>query len=117
MLVILVLLIRGAWGIHEKALLADHRLEQAKAELTGLQQQHDSLSASIGQLSTTQGIEAALREKYHAVKEGESVAVIVDTSTSVDDNATGSPSQQNDLATSSMSRLSWWGSVLQFIGF
>ena len=64
--------------------------------------------SSIAELSTTQGIEAELREKYHAVKEGESVAVIIGAS------STGSSSDNNSSVTST--KTSWWGSLLQFIG-
>lgn len=108
--IIFILILHGAWGVHEKALIAQARLDQARAELADLQQQQSSLSASIAQLSTSDGIEAALREKYHAVKEGESVAVIVDTSTS--DNKNASTSQ----AFSTSTPKSWWGNILQFIG-
>jgi cell division protein FtsB len=108
--VVLFLLVRGGWGIHQKALLAQQRLDQAQTELADLQHQQSSLSSSINQLSTPAGIEAELREKYHAVKEGESVAVIVDQASSSGAGATSTLSTSNH-------ELSWWGSVLQFIGF
>ena len=106
--IVLFLLARGAWDIHQKALLAEQRLDQAKTELSDLERQQQSLSSSINQLSTPAGIEAELREKYHAVKEGESVAVIVDQASS----------SEIGVATNSSStpELSWWGDIMQFIG-
>jgi len=101
-----VLIVRGAWNIHEKALLAEDRLDQAKAELADLQSQKTSLSASIDHLSTPAGMEAELREKYHAVKEGESVAVIIDPDA---DNATSGQSTTTP-------PISWWGKLLRMIG-
>ncbi len=106
--IILFSLIRGGLGIHEKAMLAGQRLSQAQTELADLQHQQSSLSASIAQLSTTEGIEAELREKYHAVKEGESVAVIIDNSN------TASSSKQ--ATSTSAEKSSWWQGLLQFIG-
>ncbi|HTK33437.1 MAG TPA: hypothetical protein VL335_02745 [Candidatus Paceibacterota bacterium] len=105
-LIMTVLIVRGAWNIHEKALLAEDRLDQAKAELADLQSQKTSLSASIDHLSTPAGMEAELREKYHAVKEGESVAVIIDPDA---DNATSGQSTTTP-------PISWWGKLLRMIG-
>jgi cell division protein FtsB len=105
--IIFVLIVRGAWSVHQKALIAQERLDQAQTELADLQHQQASLSASIGQLSTTQGIETALREKYHAVKPGEMVAVIID-----DPHRNSSSSS----SASSTPQISWWGRLLGFIG-
>lgn len=102
----LFILVRAAWSIHEKAAAAGVRLSEAQAELSSLERQKEALSNSISHLSTPAGIEAALRLKYHAVKQGESVAVIVD-----DPSASASP-----LASSSPSS-SWWGRFLDFLGF
>ncbi|MES2314402.1 MAG: hypothetical protein V4524_00485 [Patescibacteria group bacterium] len=106
-LIACVFIFRGAWNIHTKALLAQDRLDQAKAELADLQSQKASLSVSIDHLSTPAGMEAELREKYHAVKEGESVAVIIDPS--ADKNATSAQSTTTP-------PISWWGSLLRMIG-
>ena len=102
----LLLLVRAGWNIHEKAVVAGARLSEAQAELSGLEQQKAALSSSIAYLSTPAGMEAELRDKYHAVKEGESVAVIVD-----DDAGAASST-----ATSTLSE-SWWHRFMDFIGF
>jgi hypothetical protein len=102
----LFILVRAGWNIHEKALVAGDRLAQAQAELANLEQQKTSLSNSISYLSTPSGMEAELRDKYHAVKEGESVAVIVD------DSSTGSSS-----TASSTPKGSLWRKLMDFIGF
>ena len=102
----LFILVRAAWNIHEKAVVAGERLSEAQSELTGLEQQKQALSDSIAYLSTPAGIEAELRDKYHAVKQGESVAVIVDDQPT----ATASPA-------SSTPQASWWSRFMSFIGF
>lgn len=106
-LIACVLIVRGALNIHEKALLAQDRLDQAKTELADLQNQKATLSKSIDHLSTPSGMEAELREKYHAVKEGESVAVIIDPS--ADKNATSAQSTTTP-------PISWWGKMWRMIG-
>ncbi len=102
----LFILVRAAWNIHEKAAAAGERLAQAQSELSSLEQQKKSLSDSIAYLSTPAGVEATLRDKYHAVKQGESVAVIVDDS-SGDASSTASSTTSE----------SWWGRFLGFLGF
>ena len=110
-LIILFLLIRGGVSIHEKSLIAQIRLDQAQTEYTDLQKQQKSLSASIDQLSTPAGIEAALREKYHAVKQGEEVAVIVDKSVSTNDT-----SSSTGVDNKTTTNLSWWSRLLSVFG-
>ena len=106
----LFILVRAAWNIHEKAVVADERLSQAQAELAGLEQQKESLSSSISYLSTPAGMEAELRDKYHAVKAGESVAVIVDDASS--SSSSGASSEASSTPSSG-----WWSGLLNFIGF
>jgi len=113
--IVFIFILRGAWNVREKALLANERLEQTQMELSDLQNQQKSLSASIAQLSTPAGIETALREKYHAVKQGESVAVIVDNSATDDSSSSLDSTEQSNITTTT--KLSWWGSFLKFIGF
>ena len=103
--IILVVLARATWSIHEKAVSTAQRLADAKAELIKLQAHGDDLSREVGYLSTDQGVEAELRTKYRAVKNGESVAVIVD-----DENAAAVA------AASSTPAIGWWQRILQGIG-
>jgi len=65
----------------------------------------------VSRLSTDEGIEAEIRSKYPAVKQGESVAVIIGDS--------NLDSSSNDTATSSIQivHTAWWEKVLQMIEF
>jgi cell division protein FtsB len=116
-IIVLILLIRGGLSIHQKAIIAGIRLDQTKAELADLQKQQQSLTNSISQLSTPDGIEAALREKYHAVKQGESVAVIVDNSTQVNSAQNNNYSMTDNSNIETTTKLSWWSSFLHLFGF
>ncbi len=117
--IFVILLGRAAWGIHGKAQISAEKLLQAKTELAKLQIKQDELSKDVEYLSTDKGVEAEFRTKYHAVKEGESVAVIVDRDQKTA-SITLSESEQNQLAAvfeaSSTPRLSWWRRLLQGLG-
>ena len=95
----------AAWVIYEKDRMSADRLAQAQANLKRLQSQRAALDERIKFLSTDRGIEAELREKYRAVKDGESVAVIVD--------ASGTPTS----TVATPTRASWSQSFLQLFGF
>ncbi|MEK7641787.1 MAG: hypothetical protein AAB365_02215 [Patescibacteria group bacterium] len=107
--VLVVILAKAGWNIYGKTRLTSERLGQAQAEITKLRDRQATLAARVGYLSTEQGIETEIRTKYHAVKEGESVAVIIDESkTAAVVNA--EPVQ----ATSSVG---WFRKLLQKVGF
>ena len=77
-LVVLGFLIKAAWGSHQKAVQSSQKLSTEQAELAKLEQNQNDLSSQVAYLSTDQGVEAEMRTKFKAVKEGEQVAVIVD---------------------------------------
>ena len=106
--VLLAVLAKANWNIYTKASLSNTKLNQAQIELARQQARETELSGKVSDLSTDQGIEAEIRTKYHAVKEGESVAVIIDenkTASVVDASMT--------VATTSVS---WWGRMLRGLG-
>ena len=99
------ILAKATWSIHQKAVVSEAKLSQAQSELAKLQARQADLQSQVSYLSTDQGIEAELRTKYHAVKDGESVAVIVD--------------DKNKAAVvdaTSTEQVSWWRSFLSFFG-
>lgn len=104
--IVLVILSRAAWSIHEKASMASQKLASEQDQLTKLDAEQNTLSSQVAYLSTDQGVEAELRTKFKAVKDGEQVAVIVDS-----DSQTAAAAE----ATSTQS-ISWWGRVLRFFG-
>lgn len=103
--ILLAFTARAAWGIYEKDRASAERLAQAQANVAKLQGQQASLEGRIAYLSTDQGVEAELREKYRAVKDGESVAVVVD------------PASSSAAAASSTPSAGWLDSFLRLFGF
>ena len=108
-LVLLILLGRAAYNIHAKAAESDRKLAEAQANLDRLEHNRDAIQGKIADLSTEAGVEASMREKYHAVAPGESVAVIVDSGTGQDDSAMAT-------TTAAAVRGSWWQRFLNAIG-
>ncbi|MEI8249328.1 MAG: hypothetical protein WCG07_02430 [Candidatus Taylorbacteria bacterium] len=77
-IVVCIILAKADWNIHEKMRTSALRLEQSQSELTKLQARQAELSGKVAYLSNDQGVESELRTKYLAVRQGESVDVIVD---------------------------------------
>ncbi len=113
-LAVFVVLARAAWTMVNRAKLAAERLGQVEAQSAKLQASQKKLSDEITGLSSPGGIEADLREKYHAVTPGESVAVIVDSPSAggPDPNQSASALSASSTATGE----SWWRKLLDFFG-
>jgi cell division protein FtsB len=56
------------------------KARNAKREEEELVVKNDMLDKKINSLETPEGVEAAIREKYHLAKEGENLIVITDSS-------------------------------------
>lgn len=76
--VLFVVIAKASWSIHEKAVESRDRLDVAEADLAEAELKRDEIAERVDKLSTTAGLRAEVRDKYHAVEPGESVAVIVD---------------------------------------
>ena len=72
------LVARGAWGIHQKALIAGSERNQALVAQKELQERTGELEASLLRLKSEQGIEEELRQKFTVAQPGESVVVVID---------------------------------------
>jgi cell division protein FtsB len=73
-----VLVARGAWGVHQKALIADSERNQALKAQEELQGRAIELEASLARLRSDQGVEEELRQKFTVAQPGESVVIVVD---------------------------------------
>ncbi len=107
-LFVMILTWHGVRVIHDKAVASQVKLDEAEAQLAKLQSRHTDLSSKIAYLSTDEGKEAEVRSKYHAVKEGESVAVIVD--------ANEQAAVVNAATAPTAPAKKWWQKVLDLIG-
>ena len=113
-IVIFAFMARAAWTMISRSKLAAERLDQAQAQYAKLQTNQKKLSEEVTELSSPDGVEADLREKYHAVSPGESVAVIVDSPSSNDPNTDQSAGALN--SSTKAPAENWWQRFLDFLG-
>ena len=78
LLLITVMLVRGAYSIllTERESARDARL--LELEVASLSEREDELKAAIEKLQTPEGVEEEIKSKYNVARAGEMVAVIVD---------------------------------------
>lgn len=78
LLIVVAFLMRGAWAMYEKSREAELKRERVVAELNELKDRKGELDADIARLSTPEGVEEAIRERFMVAKEGEKVMIISD---------------------------------------
>lgn len=94
----------SVWGVYEKERgTAEVRKKRAE-ELSNLRAREAELSSEIERLSTPEGIEMEIREKYELGKEGERVVVVIDPA-GEDANVAGAEER------------GWFRAFLSFFGF
>lgn len=89
--VVAFLLIRGTYGIYEKAAETTRDRDRMQAKLAELQAHQQVIANQVDTLQTDEGLERALRQKFGVARAGESIALIVDS----DENATTTVSQEH----------------------
>jgi cell division protein FtsB len=81
LLVVVVILIKGVWGVYQKEREARQTRDGAELKLSSLEGREAQIRADIAKLKTDRGVEEALREGYELGYEGEGVVVIVEPET------------------------------------
>ncbi len=74
--VLMVITLRGAWGMYQKDQEATIRRDKATAELVLLQIREKQLNDDIARLSTERGQEEEIRNRFMVAKEGEKVIIV-----------------------------------------
>lgn len=83
-----ILVLKGTYGVYTKDRISYEKLNIEKIENNKLLERKNNLTSSIDFLKTERGIESEIRSKFRAVKDGESVTVIIDKKDSTDIQAT-----------------------------
>jgi cell division protein FtsB len=107
--ILFVVLANASWNIYGKARASSARLEDVQIQLAQLRERQGELNSKVSRLSTEQGIESEIRTKFHAVKEGESVAVIIDEEPKT--------AAVGDASSTETAPAGWWRRLLRIIGF
>ena len=77
LLVAIIIVGRGTWGVFQKSKESRERLQASLAELETLQAREENISEEIEQFSTPRGVEQEIREKYRVAKEGEHMIILL----------------------------------------
>ena len=75
--IVTILLVRGAWGVMQKDIESKKNVALVQKQLEEAQKKNQELTKQIALLSTEEGIESEIRQKFSVSKEGEHVVVIV----------------------------------------
>ena len=102
LMLVILLLINAVWGISAKYGKSKDIAERAKADLEVLREREASLNRSIEALSTEEGKERELRDRFGVVKEGERMIVLI---------------EEEEKAPPIVSKKGWWASFLGVFGF
>src|SRR3989344_1787768 len=78
LLLLAILLVRGAVKIVDKERESTRLKEELEAKALSMTDRKGELEANIASLHTEEGIKNEIREKFSVTEEGESVALIVD---------------------------------------
>lgn len=79
---VVVLLSRGVWGVYQKSVEAVAKRDKATAELASIVAREKELQTDIARLSTGEGVEAEIRDRFMVAKAGEKVMIIADPAAS-----------------------------------
>ncbi len=79
LLVLTVMFAKGTYGVMKKRAESQMHVETLKARLVELEDRKQELNKNIDRLSTPEGVDKEIKEKFSVSKEGEEVAIIVDT--------------------------------------
>jgi len=109
-LILCVVLVNANRNIYDKVRSSKERLVAIQLKLAESEARKAELADKVAYLSTERGLETEIRTKFHAVKEGESVAVIIDEAKTA---AVLNASETQATTTSS----GWWKRVLRIFGF
>lgn len=101
--VLVLIAISGVWSIYRKDQESIALKEEAQAQLADLSTQQAQLTASIAELETERGKEAALRQEYSVGDPGEGMIMIVEPPAPAPAVATSTPFQNWVHNT-----FSWW---------
>lgn len=91
LLVITTAAVRAAWGMYGKFSSSAAADAVAQQNLASLEQQETQVNAAVSSLSSEEGVEAQMRERYGVAKPGEGEILIVEDAASTTPQAPPSP--------------------------
>ncbi|MCK5022138.1 MAG: hypothetical protein KAR54_02730 [Candidatus Pacebacteria bacterium] len=84
LLCIVLFLIKNVFDIYQGEKLSSINREHSESVFAGLENKSNLIEEEIKLLKTEKGIEAEIRDKFRVVREGEQMAVIINSDKSLD---------------------------------
>ncbi|MEA2112917.1 MAG: hypothetical protein U9P50_03010 [Patescibacteria group bacterium] len=79
LVVVIVLVGKGVWGVYKSKEISFNNRMYSEEEYERLKGRSDSVTIEIEMLETEKGVETEIRDKFRVVKEGEQLAVIINS--------------------------------------
>ncbi len=86
LLVVVFFLTKSVFNIYQEKDRSSEKRTQSELVYDELKETEDSILTEIESLKTEKGIEIELRDKFRVVKEGEQMAVIINSGEEIDSN-------------------------------
>ena len=80
--VVIIFLAKAVYDIFVKERMSSESVSMIEKDYNSLKERQNMLKSEISKLNTKDGIEEEIREKYSVAKQGETVVVIVDSTSS-----------------------------------
>lgn len=99
----LVILSYSVFSLYKKRNEALTKTRAAEAELNRVKEKQAQIDSSLDKLSTPEGIEDAIRDKFQVVKNGEELIVVTDP-------------EQNKIIEEENEKQTFWDKIKEFFG-
>lgn len=109
--IIFLILIRAIFSVYQKQNISIQNLAKEKMEYEKMSQRKEKLVSNIEYLKTDDGVESEIRNKFRLVKQGESVAVIINDEASSTKNNIKIPQNISEISTST----SFFGKIFKYL--
>ncbi len=109
--IIFLILIRAIFSVYQKQNISIQNLAKEKMEYEKMSQRKEKLVSNIEYLKTDDGVESEIRNKFRLVKQGESVAVIINDEASSTKNTIKNPQNTSEISTST----SFFGKIFNYL--
>jgi cell division protein FtsB len=109
--IIFLILIRAIFSVYQKQNISIQNLAKEKMEYEKMSQRKEKLVSNIEYLKTDDGVESEIRNKFRLVKQGESVAVIINDEASSTKNNIKIPQNISEISTST----SFFGKIFNYL--
>lgn len=103
LLIFLVLLSYSVFSLYKKRNEALTKARAAQTELSRAKAKQEQIDSSLDKLSTPEGIEDAIRDKFQVVKDGEELIVVTDP-------------EQNKISEEENEKQTFWDKIKEFFG-